>query len=113
MLCIGIQGSAKIIEYNDSALLAFCEEAEASNRKQVHKSQLVYDHQNFPTVVSIGVVEITDSDNNIEEVFKPLDSACYIAKEREVIRLMPLALPNNILPCVKVKPVGLVGYIPL
>ncbi len=82
MLCIGIQGNAKIIEYNDSALLAFCEEAEASNRKQIHKSRLVYDHQNFPTVVSIGVVEIADSDNNIEEVFKAFDSACFIAYER-------------------------------
>jgi uncharacterized protein YukJ len=28
------------------------------------------------------VVEIADSDNNIEEVFKAFDSACYIANER-------------------------------
>jgi hypothetical protein len=32
MLCIGTQVNAKFIEYNDSALLAFCEKAEASNR---------------------------------------------------------------------------------
>jgi GGDEF domain-containing protein len=82
MLCIGIQANAKIIEYNGSALLAFCEEKKASNRKQIHKSRLVYDHQNFPTAVSIGVVEITDSDNNIEDIFKSADSDCYIAKER-------------------------------
>jgi GGDEF domain-containing protein len=113
MFCIGIQANAKIIEYNDSALLAFCEEAEASNRKQIHKSRLVYDHQNFPTAVSIGVVETTDSDNNIEDIFKAADSACYITKENVVISFMLVALPNNTLPCVKVKPVGLVGCIPL
>jgi diguanylate cyclase (GGDEF)-like protein/PAS domain S-box-containing protein len=51
-------------------------------RKQIHKSRFVYDHQNFPTAVSIGVVEITDSDNSIGDIFKAADSACYMAKER-------------------------------
>jgi diguanylate cyclase (GGDEF)-like protein/PAS domain S-box-containing protein len=51
-------------------------------RRQIYKSRFVYDHQNFPTAVSIGVVEITDSDNNIGDIFKAADSACYMAKER-------------------------------
>jgi predicted signal transduction protein with EAL and GGDEF domain len=52
-------------------------------RKQVQKSRFVYDQQNFHIGVSIGVVEITDSDNNLGDIFKAADSAYYMAKERE------------------------------
>jgi diguanylate cyclase (GGDEF)-like protein/PAS domain S-box-containing protein len=51
-------------------------------RKQVEEFRFTYDHHNFPMGVSIGVVEITDSDNNLGDIFKAADSACYMAKEK-------------------------------
>ena len=51
-------------------------------RTKLQESRFIIDHQSFPIGVSIGVVEITDSFNNLGDIFKAADSACYIAKER-------------------------------
>lgn len=51
-------------------------------RKQVEEFRFVHNGQIFHVGVSIGVVEITESNDSLAEIFRAADSACYIAKGR-------------------------------
>ena len=51
-------------------------------RQKLQDSRFTVDNQSFPISASIGVVEITDRFNDLGDIFKAADSACYIAKER-------------------------------
>lgn len=50
-------------------------------REKVHDFEFVYQNESFDVSVSIGVVEITGQEDNIETVLQDVDSACYVAKQ--------------------------------
>ena len=50
-------------------------------RKQIEQLQFVWEDNRFKVAASIGVVEINPQSNNVAELLKQADSACFTAKE--------------------------------
>lgn len=51
-------------------------------KQEINAFRFVWDDRNFCLGISIGLVEITGTENNAEEILSVADSACYVAKDR-------------------------------